>query len=80
MRRKSDKSFLFVEKKITLTETGILLRKRAEEMLALYEKTQSEILNPPESISGEIYIGGGESHAIQIIAKVAKDLLKENPI
>lgn len=73
------KLFFRGNKKITLTETGILLRKRAEEMLALYEKTQSEILNPPESISGEIYIGGGESHAIQIIAKVAKDLLKENP-
>lgn len=73
------KLFIRGNKKITLTETGILLRKRAEEMLALYEKTQSEILNPPESISGEIYIGGGESHAIQIIAKVAKDLLKENP-
>lgn len=73
------KLFIRGNKKITLTETGILLRKRAEEMLALYEKTQSEILNPPESISGDIYIGGGESHSIQIIAKVAKDLLKENP-
>lgn len=73
------KLFVRGNKKITLTETGLLLRKRAEEMLALYEKTQSEILAPPESISGDIYIGGGESHAIQTVAKAAKNLLAENP-
>ena len=71
--------FLRGNKKITLTETGILLRKRAEEMLALYEKTQSEISAPIESISGDIYIGGGESYAIETIAQVAKELHTENP-
>ena len=71
--------FLRGNKKITLTETGILLRKRAEEMLALYEKTQSEISVPIESISGDIYIGGGESYAIETIAQVAKELHTENP-
>ena len=71
--------FLRGNKKITLTETGILLRKRAEEMLALYEKTQSEISVPIESISGDIYIGRGESYAIETIAQVAKELHTENP-
>lgn len=72
---------LFVRgsKKITLTETGMLLRKRAEEMLALYEKTQSEILAPSESISGDIYIGGGESYVLSVIAKTAKILQQDNP-
>lgn len=72
---------LFVRgnKKITLTETGILLRKRAEEMLSLYEKTQAELSAPPESISGDIYIGGGESYAVETVAKAAKELYTENP-
>lgn len=72
---------LFVRgnKKITLTETGILLRKRAEEMLSLYEKTQAELAAPPESISGDIYIGGGESYAVETVAKAAKELYTENP-
>ena len=72
---------LFVRgnKKITLTETGILLRKRAEEMLSLYEKTQTELSAPPESISGDIYIGGGESYAVETVAKAAKELYTENP-
>ena len=48
-------------------------------MLALYEKTQSEISAPIESISGDIYIGGGESYAIETIAQVAKELHTENP-
>jgi len=71
--------FIRGNKKITLTETGILLRKRAEEILALYEKTQTEILTPSESISGDIFIGGGESYAIETIAKIAKKLQTDNP-
>lgn len=72
---------LFVRgnKKITLTEAGILLRKRAEEMLSLYEKTQAELSAQPESISGEIYIGSGESYAVETVAKAAKELYEENP-
>ncbi|MCD7728903.1 MAG: LysR family transcriptional regulator [Clostridia bacterium] len=68
---------LFVRgnKKITLTETGELLQKRAEEMLSLYDKTQAEIAAPCESVYGDIYIGGGESYAISAVAKAAKKLL-----
>lgn len=72
---------LFVRgnKKITLTDAGLLLRKRAEEILSLYEKTQAELSAPPESISGDIYIGGGESYAVETVAKAAKELYQENP-
>lgn len=72
---------LFVRgnKKITLTETGVLLRKRAEELLELYEKTTAELSAPQDSIDGEVFIGGGESYAIDTIAKVAKQLQSEQP-
>ena len=54
---------LFVRgsRKVTLTQAGELLKKRAEEMLQLYEKTQAELLADGESLSGDVYIGGGES-------------------
>lgn len=67
-------------KKTTLTEDGILLRKRAEEMVALMEKTKAELSSPDENISGEIYMGSGETDAVSTIAKVAKDLQNDYPL
>lgn len=67
-------------KKVTLTEDGMLLRKRAEEMIALMEKTKSELSSSDENISGEIYMGSGETEAVSTIAKVAKNLQKEYPL
>jgi len=67
-------------KKVTLTEDGMLLRKRAEEMIALMEKTKSELSSSNENISGEIYMGSGETEAVSTIAKVAENLQKEHPL
>ncbi len=58
----------------------MLLRKRAEEMIALMEKTKSELSSSDENISGEIYMGSGETEAVSTIAKVAKDLQKDHPL
>lgn len=65
-------------KKITLTEDGILLRKRAEELVDLMEKTKSEITASSENINGEVYIGSGETDAISVIAQTAKELQNEH--
>ena len=46
-------------RKMVLTEAGMLLRKRAEEIVALYEKAENEWLNFSDSVNGEVYIGGG---------------------
>ena len=40
-------------KKVTLTEDGMLLRKRAEEMIDLMEKTKAELSSSNENINGE---------------------------
>lgn len=66
-------------RKITLTETGRLLKKRAEEMLALYEKTEREISVPPDEVRGEVFIGGGESYAVQTVAGAARAVQEEYP-
>ncbi len=46
------------KRKVTLTEDGVLLRKRAEEIVALLEKTEQEISASPAELGGEISIGG----------------------
>lgn len=71
--------FIRGSRKITLTQAGQLLRKRAEELIELYNKTESELRSPITDISGEIYIGGGESYALQIIAKTACQVRKQYP-
>ena len=64
---------------IKLTEDGYLLRKRAEEILDLVEKTESEMISRTEDISGDIYIGAGETDAFRLIAKTVKDIQENHP-
>ena len=52
------------KRKITLTEEGVLLRKRAEEIVELVEKTEHEISYDPEETMGDIYIGGSSSESV----------------
>jgi len=59
---------------IKLTEDGYLLRKRAEEILDLVEKTESEMTSQDEEISGDIYIGAGETDAFRLIAKTVMEI------
>lgn len=73
------KLFIRGNRKITLTEEGMFLRKRAEEIVSLVEKTEMELQADDEIINGDIYIGGGETDAMRIIAKAAKDIHKDYP-
>lgn len=66
-------------RRITLTEEGMLLRKRAAEILDLVDKTEAELTAPDEVVSGDIYIGGGETDAMRLIARIATDLKKSCP-
>ncbi len=71
------KLFIRGNRRITLTDEGMILRKRAEEIVGLVEKTESEIMSSDENISGDIYIGGGETDGMRIVAKAAKQLADE---
>lgn len=52
------------KRKITLTEDGILLRKRADEIVALLEKTAHEIRADDEKIGGTVSVGGSPTVTI----------------
>ncbi len=66
-------------RKVTLTDEGMLLRKRAEEIVTLADKTLEEFDTADEIISGDIYIGGGETDAMRLIARAAKKLQNDYP-
>lgn len=67
-------------KRITLTEDGMLLRKRAEELVSLMEKTKDELASSDENINGEIHIGCGETEAVSFFAQAAQSLQKKYPL
>ncbi len=66
-------------RKVTLTEEGMILRKRAEEILDLVKKTENEISLSDETIAGDVYIGSGETDIVRLIARAAQSLQDKYP-
>ncbi len=71
--------FLRGKRRILLTEEGVFLRKRAQEILDLVEKTESAFNAADKNIVGEVWIGGGETDAMRLIARAARDLQAKHP-
>lgn len=68
------KLFIRSSHSIILTDEGMLLRKRAEEIIDMVDKLETEFSSMEETISGDVFIGGGETDAMRQIAGVVKDL------
>ena len=64
---------------IELTPEGILLKKRAEEILNMIDKTRAEFNFTDELIAGDIFIGAGETWAISLLASIMRDMQKDYP-
>lgn len=73
------KLFIRGSHSMTLTVEGMILRKRAEEIVSMVNKTEAEFNSMENIISGDIYIGGGETDAIKLVAHIAKELRKNYP-
>ncbi|HDX9669162.1 TPA: LysR family transcriptional regulator [Bacillus cereus] len=71
--------FIRGNRKITLTEEGTYLLKRAKEIVELADKTKANFKETEDIISGEVYIGGGETETMRLIAKTSKELSKRHP-
>ncbi|MBC1457204.1 LysR family transcriptional regulator [Listeria newyorkensis] len=65
-------------REIRLTEEGLFLLSRGNEILNLVEKTTIN-LRKDEVVTGEIYVGGGETRAMSLIAKVTKRMMDDYP-
>ena len=66
-------------RRVMLTDEGMVLRKRAEEILSLVRKTEEEIACPDEAISGEVSIGSGETELVRLFARAARALRARHP-
>ncbi len=67
------------KRRIALTEEGLFLQQRAEEMVNLAERTLAEFHAPVGSINGEVVIGGGETDAMRLVARAARRVLEASP-
>ena len=57
-----------------------MLKKRAQEILALEAKTRQELSEADSTISGTVYIGAGETSGIHHIAKILRKLREDFPL
>lgn len=64
---------------IKLTEAGQLFKKRAEDLLALAQKTKDEFKTFDSTLQGDIYIGSAESDSIKHFAKAVRSVQKHHP-
>ena len=54
---------------IALTEEGVLLRNRAEDLVSMADKIEKEFLSLDELTGGELYFGLAESYQIRYLAR-----------
>lgn len=66
-------------RRITLTDEGIILRKRAEEIMELVRKTENEITLSNDYIAGDITVGAGETNGVRFLTKTARALQEDFP-
>lgn len=71
--------FIHGKRKVTLTEDGMFLRARAQEMMELMNKTESAFQSEQNYISGDIHIGCGETHVMGYITDILKEIQLDYP-
>ncbi len=65
--------------KLQLTKEGYLLQKRAETIIDQLNATKQDIATMQNTVTGDVYIGAGESYGMHIIGKVWQELLNVYP-
>ena len=73
------KLFIRSNYNIKLTEAGMLLKKRAEDILTLVDKTEDEFRSMDEINSGDIFVGAPESEAMALFTDAVSDLQRDYP-
>ena len=67
------------KRKVTLTEAGVLFKKRAEEIMEMIGKAEKELKEQDELINGKISIGSGEMEASKIFPSLFKNFNEKYP-
>ena len=66
--------------RIILTEEGMLLRRRAEEIVALADKTRDDLQRRGEQLSGTVAVGSGELQSSRFLTQLLTAFQRENPL
>ena len=64
---------------IELTDEGILLRDRAEDLIAMADKIEQEFISLDDITGGDLYLGLAESYQIKYLARSIKDFKEKYP-
>jgi DNA-binding transcriptional LysR family regulator len=75
----STKLFVRGSRKITLTEEGMFLFKRAKEIVELTERTKADLILFYEVTSGVVHIGAAETQAMRLLADSMLSLRETHP-
>lgn len=71
--------FVRSNRKITLTEEGILLRKRAMEIITLVKKTETELAADLDTVTGTVYLSCAEMDAFRLFSAAMKQINEKHP-
>lgn len=74
------KLFIRESRPLSLTDEGLLLRRRAEEILELVEKTQAEITAQEEQVEGTVSIGCGELASVKLLTELIAEFSQQHPL
>lgn len=64
---------------ISLTDAGILLRDRAEDLVSMADKIEQEFISLNDITGGELYLGLAESYQIHHLARIIRDFKTHYP-
>ncbi|MCR5260116.1 MAG: LysR family transcriptional regulator [Desulfovibrio sp.] len=64
---------------VELTPEGMRLRQRAGEVQALVEQTRAEFRQQGSAVEGDVYIGGGETRVMRLLAGIVREVRDEHP-
>lgn len=72
------KLFIRNGRHLELTEEGLFLKTRAREIITLSERTENELKNKEQEISGTVFIGAAETPAMHDVAKIIKNISEDH--
>lgn len=64
---------------ISLTEDGLILKQRAQEIMDLSEKIKQDFIYKDDILAGTVSIGGGEIRSMNIVSKLIAEFHKKHP-
>ena len=73
------KLFIRTTRSMVLTPEGMLLRKRAEEILEMAERTKAEFSSMGSAVAGNVLIGSGETCVLKVVTDMMAQMREDYP-